>query len=181
MRGTRALSITSRASAMVVIALIVVSPDRESVDDEQGRTRDRRRSMRVGVIRDLVARTRNEPKRAAVAQFRLELAAQAEEDVSLLAPVVRTISCRILDHANADRAELARARSSDTRFSSMLRDFEAVPVRGAEGNVLEVHGGISRERLQERHDDRSTCACIARKIVARYRSDYASAPDATDA
>lgn len=45
------------------------------------------RAMCNGLICDPVARTRNEPKRAAVVQFRLERAAQAEENVALPTPV----------------------------------------------------------------------------------------------
>jgi len=95
--------------------------------------------MRFGVVRDLVARTGHEPKRAAVAQLRLELAAEAEEDVSLFAPVIRAISRRVFDHANAHEAELARAPARDTRVSAVLGDIDGIPVRGAKWDVVKVH------------------------------------------
>ena len=98
------------------------------------------------MVRDLVARTRHEPKRAAVAQLRLELAAKAEKDVSLLAPVIRAISRRVFDHAHAHGPELARARARDACFSAMFGNLDGVPVGGAEGNVVKMHVRMVGER-----------------------------------
>lgn len=127
--------------------------------------------MRFGVIRDLVARTRNEPKRAAVAQFRLELTAEAEQDVPLLAPVVRTITRRIFHHANTHSAERARARPRNARFSLVLGYFHGIPVRGAEGNVLQVHGRVwweVRVLLCDHVEARSATSCS--DLRTSYRS-----------
>ena len=101
--------------------------------------------MCFGMVRDLVTRTRHEPERATVAQLRLELAAETEEDVSLLAPMIRTISLRIFDHAHAHESEQACAPARDACFSAMLGDLEGVPVRRAEWNVVKVHVYLVKE------------------------------------
>jgi hypothetical protein len=95
--------------------------------------------MCLDAVRDLVTRTRHEPKRAAVAQLRLELALEAEEDVSFLAPVIRAITRRVFNHADTHEAELARAPARDACFSSVLGDLEGVPVGSAKGNVVKLH------------------------------------------
>ena len=75
--------------------------------------------MCLGTVGDLVAHPGTEVESPPVAELGLELTGEAQQDVSLLAPVVRTISCRILDHANADRAEL---EDSKRLLRGLMRD-----------------------------------------------------------
>ena len=63
-----------------------------SVDDEQRRARVRPRPMRLGAISYLVAHTSGQVKMSAVGKLRLERARDAEENVPLLAPMVRAIT-----------------------------------------------------------------------------------------
>src|SRR5712691_4770395 len=75
-----------------------------SVDDEELRALGRGRAVRVRAVRDLVARPGREREGPAVLQLGRELAFDAQDDVPLLAPVVREVARRVLHHPHADLA-----------------------------------------------------------------------------
>jgi len=95
--------------------------------------------VRLRAIGDLIAHPRSEGELAAVRKFRLELAGKAKHYMALLAPVVGTILRRILDHANADGAELSCAPSSDSRLTAVFRRVHCGPIGRSEWNVGQYH------------------------------------------
>src|SRR5690349_11785986 len=74
-----------------------------SVDDEQRRTRVRARAMRLGVVSDLIAHPRRQLESSAVGELRLETAGDAEQNVSLLAPMISAIAARVFNEADTNR------------------------------------------------------------------------------
>ena len=62
--------------------------------------------MRLRIICDLVRHARHERERAAILEFRLKLARNAQENVTLDAPMIGEIARRVLDHANTNGAKL---------------------------------------------------------------------------
>src|ERR1051326_2647734 len=93
---------------------------RSSIHHEQSCALRRPRTMRLRTVGHLVAHTGRQLESAAVFQFGLELAIEAKEDVTLLAPMVRDIARRILDHPHADAAEFTRAPRRDAGVAGML-------------------------------------------------------------
>src|ERR1051325_5233108 len=104
--------------------------------------------MWLGLISNLVAHSRRQAKLPAIRQLRLELTGEAQDDVALLAPVVRTIAWRILDHANPHGSEMPRAPVRGSRFAGVLRRLYRAPVGRAEWNVSQHH------MLQSRSEER---------------------------
>src|SRR5215208_5280547 len=96
--------------------------------------------MRLRLIRDLIAHARREPKPTAVGKLGLQLSGETEEDVSLLAPVVREIARRILHHPDAHVAELPAAPARGARFAWTDSLGDRGPVSSAEGDVGQAHG-----------------------------------------
>ena len=97
--------------------------------------------MRLRAVRDLVTHAARQREAAAIGKLRGELAGQAQQEVSLGTPMVGEITGRVLDHAQAHVAEIARAPERDARFTRMPRGFDRVPVHGAEGQIADAHGG----------------------------------------
>jgi len=91
--------------------------------------------MRLRVVRHLIAHAGLQNKCAAVLKLGVQLALQAQQDVSFHAPVVSAIARRVFDHAHSDWAELARAPESDAGFALVRGGGELGPVDGAEGEV----------------------------------------------
>src|SRR5262249_53608099 len=117
-----------------------------SVDDEELRADIRVRAMGFGVVGDLVAHARAQDEGAAVAQLRVQLAFDAQQDVALHAPVIREIARRVLHHAHADPAEVPGAPVRRAALAAVLRGLDLRPVRRAEWDGGHVHGEILSER-----------------------------------
>ncbi len=62
------------------------------VHDEQPRSGRCERAVRFGAVTDLIARTGRQDDGAVVLQLRVQLAFQAEQDVTLGAPVIGPVS-----------------------------------------------------------------------------------------
>jgi len=90
-------------------------------------------------VSDLIAHAGTEPKRAAVGELRLEIARDAQQNVSLLAPMVCAISSRVFDHANSNGSELARAPKGDSSFAGVFGCLDGAPVGRPERNVIQEH------------------------------------------
>jgi hypothetical protein len=63
--------------------------------------------MRLIVVGDLIAHAGPEAKRAAISQFGVQLAFEAQEDMPFHAPVIGQVSRGVLNHAHTDAAEIA--------------------------------------------------------------------------
>src|SRR3546814_5518190 len=62
---------------------------------------------------------------------------QAQQDVPLAAPVVGQVAGRILDHAHADIAELARAPIGHAAVAGVFGGFNGLPVGRAKRDVAQ--------------------------------------------
>ena len=97
-------------------------------------------SPRVPRIGHLVAHARSEVERPSVSELGVQLAREAEQDVPLLAPVIRPVARGVLDHPHAHRPELTCAPARLARITRVSRRFDGAPVGRTEGNVLHLHG-----------------------------------------
>src|SRR5436190_10645122 len=113
--GTPAMQATKKAHAAVCASLISCSlrsvdgASTGSVDDEQRRADSRRRAVRLGAVGDLIGHARPQDEAAAVRELGVELAGEAEQDVALGTPVVGGVARAVVDHADAESVEGARA------------------------------------------------------------------------
>ena len=96
--------------------------------------------MRLGAIGDLIAHAGAELKATAIAELRLEAPCDAEENVSLLAPVVGAVPRRVLNHTDTNRAEVAGTRAGDAGFAMMFGRSDRGPIGGAKREVSNLHG-----------------------------------------
>src|SRR5438067_5034291 len=98
--------------------------------------------MRLRAVGHLVAHAGSETEGSSVAQLRLELSLEAENDVALLAPVVSPVPGGILHHSDTGGAELARVPSRDAGSAAVLGRRNGEPVRRAERDVGQLHERI---------------------------------------
>src|SRR3982751_979250 len=99
--------------------------------------------MRFGAIRHVVAHARTESETASVGELCFEFALEAQQEVSLRAPVIRDVTRRVFQHAHAHLAELARAPARLTPRTGVRADVDLAPVDRAEGQMVYHHGAIS--------------------------------------
>ena len=95
--------------------------------------------MRFGAVRDLIAHPRREDEDSAIIQFGMQFAFEAQEDVSLAAPVIRQVAGGVIHHAHPDGVKLLRAPQGNPRFTIVFHCFDLRPIRRAKGDVLDVH------------------------------------------
>src|SRR5215213_7491913 len=107
------------------------------VDDEQPGAVGGPRSVRLLAVAHLVAHPRLEDDDAAVLQLGVDLALEAEHDVSLLAPMIGDVAGRVLDHPDADFAELLRPPEGDPGDAGVLARGDGRPVDGFEGDSVQ--------------------------------------------
>lgn len=110
-----------------------------SINDEQPRGDSCGRSMGFCMVRHLVTHARLEDKCSAIFQFCVQLTLQAKQDVTLAAPMVCQVACRVLDHAHPDVAKVLGAPVRNPTFSPMLGSIDAGPIGGAKRNAGHVH------------------------------------------
>src|SRR5215472_11589484 len=113
---------------------------RASVDDEEPSAGGRRRAMGLGVVRHLIGHAGLEHERPAVHQLGVELALETQQHVTLGAPMVGAIAGRVLDHADADASDLARAPVGGARLALVFGALDGCPVGRVEGNAAHLHG-----------------------------------------
>jgi len=90
-------------------------------------------------IRYLVALARSEREAHAISQCCFQVAFEAEEYVSLGAPVVGGISGGIFDHAHADLAEILGSPNCQAGLSGVLGRSYLSPIRGREREPGHLH------------------------------------------
>ena len=111
----------------------------------------------------------------AVAKLGFELAGEAEQDVSLLAPVIGAVAGRVLDHANADRSKLSGAPQGGARFAGMFRGRDCGPVGSSKWDLADLHDDVEgpmRDGLTADATLRWTEAACAASPHRRTRSDF---------
>ena len=84
--------------------------------------------MRLAAIGDLVAGAGGQHELAPVGELGMQLAFQAQQDVSLGAPVIRQIAGRVLHHSYADISELPGAPPGDAGVALVFGALDFRPV-----------------------------------------------------
>jgi hypothetical protein len=92
--------------------------------------------MRSRAICHLVAHSRLQHVTAAVRQLRNELTLQAQQNVTLAAPMIREVTSRILNHTDTDRAELTGAPQRHPLCARMLGMRQLRPVDHGEWQIV---------------------------------------------
>jgi len=110
-----------------------------SVDNKQFRTDLGKRTMRFRIVRDLIAYAWFEHVSPTVFQFSFEMALNTEDYVALGTPMIREIAGRVLNHANADAAEVPSAPIGHATLAFVFGLFNLRPVRDSEGNARNLH------------------------------------------
>jgi hypothetical protein len=91
-------------------------------------------------VAHVIALSGFEAKAGAVFQLDVESAGEAEQDVSLAAPVVGEVSGRVFDHAHAEVAVLFGAPGGVSCIAGMLGRGDLGPVGDGHGSEGHVHG-----------------------------------------
>jgi len=92
-----------------------------SINDEELRAGLGRGAMRFCPVRHLVADARCQDEFPAIGQLGVQFALEAQQDVSLLAPVIGQVAGAVLHHAHAEGVELLRAPGSYASFAFVFR------------------------------------------------------------
>src|SRR5579872_402026 len=93
----------------------------------------------IAEIRHLIAHAGSQRKTAAIAQFSVQFALQHIKHVAAITPVIGEIACRVLDHADADVANVERAPDRLTALTGMRRRCDLAPVGDREGQGWNLH------------------------------------------
>ena len=75
--------------------------------------------MRLSIVSDLIAHARFEKKLPTILELGVEFALETQDNVSFHAPVICQITGRILDHSDADSAEILGTPVCDTCLAFM--------------------------------------------------------------
>src|SRR3954464_4200143 len=127
-------------------ALAIVSPSRSSVSsmvsvhNKEPCALVGVRAVRAVFVGHLIAHAGLQRERAAVVQVSDQLAIDAEDDVTLAAPVIGHIARRIIDEPHPDVAELLGAPGRLAHITLVGGGRDAHPVSRAERNVVDAHG-----------------------------------------
>src|SRR5688500_10333106 len=92
------------------------------------------RAVRLGVFRPLLAHARTQREPAPVFERALKRTADAQEHVTLDAPMIGLVALRVLDHANTNITKRLRAPHSKAVLALVLRTFNLRPIGSAEWN-----------------------------------------------
>src|SRR5256885_16653432 len=109
----------------------MLSPNRSSVSsmpsvhNEQPRALVGVRAMLAVVVGHLIAHAGRKLERAPVLQVGDEFAIDAEDDVTLAAPVIRDVARRIVNEPHADIAELPGSPGGEARVALVRRRRDA--------------------------------------------------------
>jgi len=98
--------------------------------------------MRFGGVAHVVAHARPQCEVTAVGEFGLELSLEAQEEVTLGAPVVGEIARGIFEHSNPHVAEVARAPVRLPLLPGMRDALDGVPVDDAKWQTGDLHCSV---------------------------------------
>src|SRR5262245_65522146 len=99
--------------------------------------------MSLAAVGNLIAHSGQQRERTPIRKIRVQLAVNAEDDVSLLAPMIGDVAGRVVDHADADVAELARPPRCRPGLARMTRRLDVGPVGSAARNVDDAHRSLA--------------------------------------
>jgi hypothetical protein len=95
--------------------------------------------MRLGVVRHLIAHARRQVEQSAVRQLSFEFTRNAEENMTLLTPMIRLIARWIVNQSHPNRPELPGAPTCHPDLTSVLGGVDLLPISNPEWNVAQVH------------------------------------------
>ena len=95
--------------------------------------------MRRRSVGHMIAHTGRQDDGATISELGMQGALEAQEDVSLLAPMIRGIARGVFHHANAQLTELARSPASHPSCPGMLDRNQLIPRSHFKGYVPNVH------------------------------------------
>ena len=95
--------------------------------------------MRLGSVRHLVAHARPQAEQSPIRQLGFELALDAEENVTLLTPMIGLIARWVLNEPHPNCPELARAPSCHPDLASVLGGVDLLPISDSKWDVAQVH------------------------------------------
>src|SRR5262245_37152967 len=103
--------------------------------------------MRLGAVGHVVTHAGSERETPAVRELGVERAFQAEQEMTLAAPVIRQVARRILEHAHAHLAEMPRAPARVAVGTRVAGDFDLAPVDSPEGQIGDTHAAPGSQYL----------------------------------
>src|SRR5579862_3804966 len=115
-----------------------------SIHDEQSGAVGRITPVGLHAVADLIAHSRSKHLHAAVFQFGVKFTFQTQKYVTFLTPVIREIARRIINHSDANIAELPGAPVRYAVFSRMRGGFYRCPVSRLEKNIRNAHWLLRR-------------------------------------
>ncbi len=111
----------------------------ESVHHKQRGALVRVRAVRWIAVADLITLVGTQREAAAILELDFERAREAEEHMPFGAPVVGTVSRRVLENTHSNIAEILSAPEGESGFPGMATGLELSPVGGAHGQRRHLH------------------------------------------
>ncbi len=108
--------------------------------------------MRLRIVRNLVAHPGGQPEEAAIRQLGLQLPGDAEENVTLVAPMIRSVAGRVFDQPHSDLPKLLRAPSRHAGLARVLDGIDLLPISDPKRDIAQVQ----EHRLGESRTRRAT-------------------------
>ena len=109
--------------------------NRRSIHNEQSRTDGCRGPMRLSAVGHLVTHAWRQNNTAPVLELGVQFTREAEQDVALVAPMIRNIAGRVFDHSHSDIAKVASPPVIKARFTLVFRSLHERPVCHAERDI----------------------------------------------
>jgi len=101
--------------------------------------------MPFHVVSHLITHPGRQRELAAIFQFRVQLAFEAQQHMPTPAPVIGQVAGGVFDHAYTGGAKVASAPPGTAGDAWMKLGFEGGPVGDAKRDSSEFHGGLGRQ------------------------------------
>ena len=98
--------------------------------------------MRFGAIGDLVTDPRGKHELTPISQFGVQFSLEAEQNVSLGAPVISEVARGVLDHAHTQIAEGTGLPLSEPLFALVTGALQLRPISEAKRQVRNFHDAL---------------------------------------
>ena len=95
--------------------------------------------MGLGVVRHLIAHARRQGEDAAILQLCVQLPLEAEQHVTLAAPVIRQVAGGVLHHPHPQLPKLLAVPAGDAAFTLVLGRRYVGPAGRAKWQCIDVH------------------------------------------
>src|SRR5262249_33066842 len=109
------------------------------VHDEKLGTGRGTRAVRCGVVSNLITHSRNEPMRTPVIKLNRQFTLQTEQNVALVAPVIRSITSGVLNHTHAYRSGGSCAPESGASLTAVFSYRHSCPIDGLKAKTVQRH------------------------------------------